>query len=414
MLLVDDVIARTFEPFATSRPLGEMRVGAILVRERWARVLGVEARAAVTSAHLDGFAEFDAPPMWPALSTALDQAGSVWVINTRAIPAIDHDFNASRASDCIIIGDKVAAVRLAPAVVMQHAPALERGEWPFVPETWSQAQRVTTEGLWLHEVWDIIGNLVALLGRDIPAMAPIVSAATLDPSEYAIRGEHPVFVEPGATVEPMVLFDTTAGPVLLRRGSHVQAFTRVVGPCYVGVDTTITTDRIAASAIGDVCRVHGELSTSVLIGHSNKGHDGFVGHSILGRWVNLGAGTITSNLKNTYGSVAMWTPDGVRDTGQQFLGTLFGDHAKTGIGLRLTTGCVIGTGANVFDRMPPKAVQPFAWGTGSPYQVFEAPKFLDTASRMMARRHILLADAQRDWWARVHGYSAQDLRWPRD
>ena len=84
--------------------------------------------------------------------------------------------------------------------------------------------------------------------------------------------------------------------------------------------------------------MHGELSNSILIGHANKGHDGFVGHSILGRWVNLGAGTITSNLKNTYGTVQLWTPDGVRETGLQFLGTLFGDHAKTGIGLRLTTG----------------------------------------------------------------------------
>ena len=100
----------------------------------------------------------------------------------------------------------------------------------------------------------------------------------------------------------------------------------------------------------------------MFVGHANKGHDGFVGHSVLGRWVNLGAGTTTSNLKNTYGTVALWTPGGVADTGLQFLGTLFGDHVKTGIGLRLTTGCVLGAGANVVDRMPPKAVAPFAWG----------------------------------------------------
>src|SRR5204863_9771343 len=102
--------------------------------------------------------------------------------------------------------------------------------------------------------------------------------------------------------------------------------------------------------------------------YANKGHEGFVGHSYLGKWVNLGAGTTTSNLKNTYGTVSLWTPSGTRNTGLQFLGTLFGDHVKTGIGLRLSTGTVIGTGANVYDAMPPKAVAPFAWGSGAPYQ----------------------------------------------
>lgn len=417
MLLVDDATARTFEPFATSRPLGEMRVGALLVRERWARVLGCEARWALSAAHLGGFAEFDAPPMWTALSAAElwgDEAQrgddtQIWVVNTRAIPVIDGDLQAVRDADTVVIGDQVAAVRRPVAQLNAHADALARGEWPFdhVP-----SQAVVVDGYWLTEVWDIITCLVSLLRRDIPAIAPIVHATPLVSTDATIRGDHPVYVEPGAVVEPMVLFDTTAGPVLLRRGSHVQAFTRVVGPCYVGVDTTITTDRIAASAIGDMCRVHGELSTSVLIGHSNKGHDGFVGHSILGRWVNLGAGTITSNLKNTYGPVALWTPSGVRDTGLQFLGTLFGDHAKTGIGLCLTTGCVVGTGANVFEHMPPKAVPPFTWGSTAPYGQFAASKFVESAARMMARRQVTLSDTQRVALAAMHQYATQDTRWP--
>jgi UDP-N-acetylglucosamine diphosphorylase/glucosamine-1-phosphate N-acetyltransferase len=229
-----------------------------------------------------------------------------------------------------------------------------------------------------------------------------------------VLGSHPVYAEAGATIEPMSVFDTSAGPVLLRRGSQVQAFTRIIGPCYVGRDSVITTDRIAGSSIGDRCRVHGELSTSIFIGHANKGHDGFVGHSVLGRWVNLGAGTITSNLKNTYGAVALWTPDGVRDTGLQFLGTLFGDHVKTGIGLRLTTGCVLGAGANVFDTMPPKAVAPFSWGGREPYAAFDAAKFVQTAERMMARRDVALTDDARAWWTAVHLMGTADRRWPRD
>jgi hypothetical protein len=163
---------------------------------------------------------------------------------------------------------------------------------------------------------------------------------------------------------------------------------------------------ITGCSIGDVCKVRGELSSSVVLGHSNKGHDGFVGHSYLGRWVNLGASTVTSNLKNTYGTVALWTPSGVRDTGMQFLGTMFGDHVKTGIGLRLTTGCVLGAGANVFDQMPPKAVAPFSWGGKPPYDTYQADKFVETAARAMARRHVELSDR-----ARRHLMSVYAGRW---
>ena len=132
-----------------------------------------------------------------------------------------------------------------------------------------------------------------------------------------------------------------------------------------------------------------------MLGHTNKGHDGFVGHSYMGRWVNLGAGTTTSNLKNTYGTVALWTPDGVRDTGLQFLGTMFGDHAKTGIGLKLNTGTVLGAGANVYDAMPPKYVPPFSWGGGAPYAAYDADKFVQVAARAMGRRSVALGDDAR-------------------
>ena len=107
--------------------------------------------------------------------------------------------------------------------------------------------------------------------------------------------------------------------------------------------------------------------------------------------MNLGAGTITSNLKNTYGTVQLWTPSGVRETGLQFLGTLFGDHAKTGIGLTLTTGTVLGPGANVYGSvMPPKMVAPFAWGESGAFIDYRLDKFLEVAERMMHRRHVEL------------------------
>ena len=418
--LYDDAVARGFEPFATSRPLGEMRAGALLIRERWELVLGMGCGGFVSAPHLDGFAERDAPPFVGGQALA---AGT-WLVNARALPFLDGPAIAVSPSAMVLtIGGRVAARRLDAETrdegvlaaladgshVLTHDRALPDG-------TGTTAEALDVDGLWLDEIWDLIGTLQRLLTRDLPALAarwPVTTLHAGSDSPVTILGAHPVYVEAGATIEPMSVFDTSAGPVLLRRGAQVQAFTRMIGPCYIGCDSVVTADRIAGSSIGDMCRVHGELSTSILVGHSNKGHEGFVGHSVLGRWVNLGAGTITSNLKNTYGTVTIWTPDGIRDTGLQFLGTMFGDHVKTGIGLRLTTGCVLGTAANVFDTMPPKVVAPFSWGGQFPYESFDCNKFIQTAARMMARRAVTLGAAAGEWWEQLCRASERDTRWPR-
>jgi len=155
----------------------------------------------------------------------------------------------------------------------------------------------------------------------------------------------------------------------------------------VGPGTQVFGGRIGASVIGPQCRVAGELTGSILAGYVNKGHDGFVGHSVLAPWVNLGAGTTTSNLKNSYGTVRVWTPEGMVDTGRQFIGALLGDHVKLGIGTMLSTGSVIGAGANVFgSERPPVYVPPFAWGDVPPYASVQREQFLVVASRVMARR----------------------------
>jgi UDP-N-acetylglucosamine diphosphorylase/glucosamine-1-phosphate N-acetyltransferase len=294
---------------------------------------------------------------------------------------------------------RVAAVRLQYPAALEE---LEEGDRSLDTLAAPDARAASVGGRWIDEVWHFIRDLPALLADDILALG--AAAGPLPPSiDVARAGGHPVFAEADVTVEPMVFIDSTAGPVLFRRGATVLAFTRIVGPCVIGEGSTVGGDRIAASSIGDTCKVRGEVSTSIFLGHSNKGHDGFVGHSYLGRWVNLGAGTITSNLKNTYGSIALWTPSGLRDTGLQFLGAFLGDHAKTGIGTRLTTGCVLGTGANIFgSAMPPKAVAPFAWGDAPPYQTYELSKFLQAAERMMQRRGVVLGERARSQLRAAH------------
>ncbi|MEO7712298.1 MAG: putative sugar nucleotidyl transferase [Gemmatimonadaceae bacterium] len=386
--LYDDARARRFEPFALTRPAGELRAGALLVRERWSMALGAPVAGHLTSAHLAGF---DEPGAAAVLETGVVPAGS-WVVNARYLPALAR----IATNDTTLVDESVVAVRLREAVPVRRFSD-GRMDLASLAAAGSTCQ-VPEPGWWAHEVWDYVRHLVPMLEHDIPRLGATMATAmstTLPPGAIHV-GEHSVFIDRGADVEPAVCFDTSAGPILLRAGSHVHAFTRLVGPLYVGEGSSVTADRVAASSIGDTCKVHGELSNSIFIGHANKGHDGFVGHSMLGRWVNLGAGTITSNLKNTYGTVQLWTPEGIRETGLQFLGTLFGDHAKTGIGLTLTTGTVLGAGANVYgSQMPPKAVAPFAWGEAGRFAEYRADKFLDVAERMMGRRHVTMSAAMR-------------------
>jgi len=391
LYLYDDERARAFEPFTVTRPVSELRAGAEIIRRRWERVANRTAEGFIAGDHLTDFEEFDAPAA--ASHDTVIPAGAI-IANARCVVALDEHL-ASRNSvwSC---GGIVCAIRLGQPV---HLADFRDGATSLAALA-DTAVPVEVRGRWLEGVWDLIGQLTPQLTDDIALISPSLQALkhTRD-----VIGDHSVVVEETATVEPYVVFDASAGPILVRRGSTISAFTRIVGPCYIGEEVTIVGDRVANCSIGEVSKIRGEISSSIVLGHSNKGHTGFVGHSYLGRWVNLGAGTTTSNLKNTYGTVQFWTPSGLRDSKQQFLGTFFGDHAKTGIGTMLNTGTVIGTGANVYGGvMPPKYVAPFSWGDGEPYETFAAEKFLEVAERVMGRRHVILSDRQRKQLANAH------------
>ncbi|HVA58678.1 MAG TPA: putative sugar nucleotidyl transferase [Gemmatimonadaceae bacterium] len=393
LYLYDDAQARAFQPFSLMRPTGELRAGALLLRERWEWTLDRPAAGQVSAAVLRDFAEAGAPR---AASGPLP-AGAI-LANTRCAVALV----AAPDADVWRCNGRVAAVRLRAPLALGD---LRNGQCALEELVAPGARSAEIVGRWIDAVWDFIGDLPAQLTEDIAHLR--AGAAPLAADQGARTGHHLVLVERDAVVEPMVFFDVTAGPVLVREGATVQAFTRLVGPCVVGRHSVVSAGRVAASSIGEACKVHGELSTSILLGHSNKGHEGFVGHSYLGRWVNLGAGTTTSNLKNTYGPVSLWTPEGMRDTGLQFLGAMLGDHAKTGIGVRLTTGTVVGAGANVFGgSVMPKVVPPFAWGDAPPFGTHEFDRFLMTAERMMQRRGVSLTEA-----ARAQLRAAYAARW---
>jgi UDP-N-acetylglucosamine diphosphorylase/glucosamine-1-phosphate N-acetyltransferase len=191
------------------------------------------------------------------------------------------------------------------------------------------------------------------------------------------------------------VFDVRHGAVVVDQGSEVRSGTRLEGPLYIGPGTRALGGFLRSSVFGPECRVHGEVSSSVFQGFANKSHDGFVGHSVIGQWVNLGAGTTTSNLKNTYGPVRLEVAGARIETGRLNVGSLIGDHAKTAIGSMLATGTVISSGANVFGPTIPKYVPPFAWGCAGSERMTE-DGFLRVAERVMGRRNVAFSPARRE------------------
>jgi len=369
-----------FAPFSQSRPIGELRYGAWLIRERAAQALGIEVAGHVSAAHLSRFTEPGAPPVVADAGTQ----GTRVVLRSTFIPDRSQpDMARLAASRPLHLADAGGADI---GYVLPPGAALPLG----VPADWDT---LTLQGRRLIGAWQIIGDLTAVMRGDLEAARERTTGRA--PQGATVIGDASlVLVDDGATIEPLAVFDTRNGPVWIRTGADVRSGSRLAGPLIVGEHARIVGGQLRESSIGPRCVVHGEVSNSVFIGYANKAHDGFLGHSIVGRWANLGAGTITSNLKNTYGSVRLNLGAERVETGMMFLGSLVGDHVKTAIGTMLPTGCMLGTGANVFGtRRPESFVPAFAWGTDEPGRRMACRMFLQTASRVLPRRDVAFDDA---------------------
>jgi UDP-N-acetylglucosamine diphosphorylase/glucosamine-1-phosphate N-acetyltransferase len=402
LVLFDDAVAARWEPFALTRPGGELVFGTMTLRARAERVFGARCVAQLAADHLQGFAEGDAPPVLRYDDAPAE--GERLFLSSRAVPAwgSGETWRERRGgAGTVLIGDEVVGW-FAPA----GTPAPGADFFASPPGNIDRTGAVVLPGRTVGPVWELMSLTPAQIADDVAALFPGASTE-LPPGAHAF-GEHPVVLGAGATVEPGVVFDTTAGPVWLDEGSHVRAFSRVAGPVYLGRGSTILGGTVEQSSIGPVCKIRGEFAESVALGWVNKAHDGHIGHAYLGAWVNLGAETTNSDLKNNYSSVRLWTPDGEADTGEMKMGCFLGDHVKTGIGLLLNTGTVVGAGSNLYGAaMPPKYVPPFSWGTGEELSAYRVDRFLQVAERAMDRRKVALSDGARRQlegaWQRARG-----------
>lgn len=409
LYVFDDAVARSWQPFALTRPIGEMLFGAHTFRARAERLLGVRCAGLITSDHLHGFEEPGASPV--VRLGAVPVEGHRVFISSRAVV----DWNALRTlpagTSLLRSGDHVIGCSL------PDGAANPGTHWIDAPSP-DGSQIVDVEARVLREVWDLVSENPVQIIRDheagtyVPRGVAGNSVAGNGPEGdgYVLPhgcdtigyAEGMLRLGADVTIEPNVVLDFSHGPIHLDDGVSVRAFTRLAGPAYIGAGSTLLGGPYDALSVGPVCRVHGEIEESVVLGYSNKAHDGFLGHAYLGRWVNLGALTTNSDLKNNYGSVRMWTPEGERDTGVIKLGCLLGDHVKTGIGALINTGTVIGAGSNLYGtEMPPKYVPPFSWGSGSDLSEYDLDKFQAVTATVMGRRRLTLSNAMRDVLARA-------------
>ncbi|HUH11466.1 MAG TPA: putative sugar nucleotidyl transferase [Longimicrobiales bacterium] len=396
LVLFDDIVARRWEPFALTRPAGELRYGIETLRERAERVLGLPCIGHLTAPHLAGYDE----PWGAAVldGTALPQDRELVFWSARAVP--DSRPAHEQGAAVFTLDGEVCGWR-APAGQPHPDAADLLGAAAAAP---SGAPTVEVRGELLVDVWDLMLRGPDRVARDVElhpwgrrALDAGTTAGAIAALGAGLLGDGAVVLEEGVEVEPGVVLDVREGPIWLGRGVKVHAFSRLAGPTFVGASSTVLGGSISASTIGPHCKVRGEVEASTFLGWSNKAHDGFLGHAYLGAWVNLGAMTTNSDLKNNYGPVRLWTPEGERDTGSIKVGCFLGDHAKTGIGTLLNTGTVVGAGSNLYGAaMPPKHVPPFSWGSGGDLVGYDLERFLDTAARVMARRDVKLTPGQRE------------------
>lgn len=210
-------------------------------------------------------------------------------------------------------------------------------------------------------------------------------------------GGHAIFAGHGVKLMPGVVFGNHAGPVWIGAGTEIEPHCYLEGPLYVGANCRVKagTRLYHGCSLGAVCRVSGELSESIFQGYVNKQHDGFVGNSHLGSWVNLGADTVTSNLRNDYGSNKVQVGKRRIDSGERFLGLMCGDHTKTGINTMFNTATVVGIGANVYGAdYPPKYIESFMWGGAAGLKAGDLQGTLSTARFAMSRREVELSSEE--------------------
>jgi UDP-N-acetylglucosamine diphosphorylase / glucose-1-phosphate thymidylyltransferase / UDP-N-acetylgalactosamine diphosphorylase / glucosamine-1-phosphate N-acetyltransferase / galactosamine-1-phosphate N-acetyltransferase len=389
----EDRRAGDLEPLTLTRPAFDLLCGLTPLAAKQLRHFAAVDPGALLRPHLADVYRLDHPGL-PVNDLTWLRAGPTVLVNGRWLPP---DEPAPPLTEpCLgMIGDEVAFAVVGP----EHLGGCSPNTLEDCLEGWKATlPRRPAAGRLVRYLWELVehnGEQIRLDFRHLPPAPPLsahpcVPAVVGPPELLSLRA--------GCRIDPLVVADTTNGPVVVGRDAVVGAFTRLEGPCWVGPGTHVLGAKVrAGTSLGPNCRVGGEVEASIVHGHSNKYHDGFLGHSYVGEWVNLGAGTSNSDLRNDYGEVTVIVNGRPVATGSSKVGCFLGDHTKTGLGTLLNTG----TNAGVFcsllpsGRLLPKYVPSFcSWWDGALADNANLPRLVQTAAKVMGRRGRTCSEAE--------------------
>lgn len=389
--IFEDPAVDFLEPLTLTRPAFDLRCGRSPLIDRLRRWFGGGELGAVVRPELAEFYRLQHPEM-PVNDDEWLKRTKV-LVNARWLPggAPPDELRTPRVA---LVGNQVAYAVLRDPVLPLDLDIPLDGEL----ECWKHTlPRVRAGGAMIDHPWDLVEWNGRILQKDYEAQHDRRERGAIPPGLSLIGPEERLVLDPMARIEPCVVIDTTKGPVLLDQDVLLGAFTRVEGPCHLGAGTQVFGARIKGTSAGPMCRLGGEIEESILQGHCNKYHDGFLGHSYVGEWVNLGAGTQTSDLRNDYEPVSVTINQRRIETGLTKVGAFLGDHTKTALGSLLNTGTVAGAFCNLLPTggLLPQVVPSFC--TVWYGQVREAPDMeplFKTAARVMERRGRRFTEAQ--------------------
>lgn len=363
---------RNFLPLTFTRPLSELRIGILTLKEKWERHL-----AASCSYHTQAYLSEKYP--------LKHKEGCFIYSHYCPDEALVSAIKALKPGEALFSGTELIAWH-GPLEALQDTSALTRK--PYGGET-----------LRLSQVWDLFRKNDTAIRADFDLITRNRKTQALSGSVTVIGDRNLVFLEEGARAEACIL-NTTGGPVYLGKEAEIMEGSVVRGPLALCEHATLklSTKIYGATTIGPHSKVGGEVSNSVILGYSNKAHDGFLGNSVIGEWCNLGADTNTSNLKNNYGSVKLfnYASKAQIDTGLQFCGLIMGDHSKSGINTMFNTGTVAGLACNIYGGGFPETVIPsFSWGGSGGFEPYKLEKLFETAEKVYERRGLVLTVTDR-------------------
>ena len=383
----EDAYLENFHPLTLTRPIYDLRVGILTLGQKWHHALGIpdmECRG-VLRQHLKGvFTEF--------IASGSDEE-IIW-LNPRYIPVevVVEKVESLKSGQGLFCDDELIA---GVVTTEMHNRWIESGMDSSDLEKVDSGPCSLTivENSW--ELFQINGQQIRY-DVNLLDLEPLHS--TDDYLHSIFTSPDNIYIEKGAVIEPGAMLLADSGPIYVGKDAHIMANSIIRGASAICRNSVIKMGaRIYEdTTVGPVCKIGGEVANTIFHSYSNKAHDGYAGNSVFGQWCNLGADTNTSNLKNNYSTVKVsdWKTGKQSDTGQQFIGTIMGDHSKTGINSMLNTGTLCGVCCNLFsDKYPPKFVPSFSWVSGSDIVPYHFEKAVDAMEKMMERRSVELTPA---------------------